>query len=285
MDDRRFPDPDYCEGELARVCAMYGATALSPAQTLMALARSVDPDQAGLSTEPAGRFHIDPVLELCTTLWENADAVDRKELEEIARSEDVFPIGENDDGTVRRISVGPESAPAFYPPRSSAEDLPLRRLRFLAHAVCWGSLGRTEQRSVLERQMKAWDALFDIKEFRFEEVMRAAVLPGLTRTGSTDEELRAANRSIEALATISATRAGQTTKPDLPLPLGRLGSDRAFFSLEPARSAMPYRLIDQRGSRLALHGVGQERDLHAERPEQPAQRQRGAARPGSRSAP
>ena len=121
----------------------------------------------------------------------------------------MFPVGENEDGTVRRIALGEESA--FYPPRSSAEDLPLQRLRFLAHAVCWGSLGRTEQRSVLERQMKAWDALFDIKEFRFEEVMRASVLPGLTRTGTVDDELRESNRTIEALATICRL-AGKTTK-------------------------------------------------------------------------
>ena len=87
--------------------------------------------------------------------------------------------------------------------------------------------------------MKAWDALFDIKEFRFEEVMRAAVLPGLTRTGTTDTDLRDSNRTIEALATICRL-AGKTTKPDQPLPLGRLGSDRAFFNLSrlevPCRS-------------------------------------------------
>jgi hypothetical protein len=225
---RRFPDPDYCNGEWAAVCADYGAVALSPAATLGVLAECVAPAQAGFRLEPGGRFHIDPVLELCTVLWENADAADRQELEAIAPSQTVFPIGEREDRSVNRISLRDESA--FYPPRSSAENLPLRRLKFLAHAVCWGSLGRTEQRSVLERQMKAWDALFDIKEFRFEEVMRAAVLPGLTRAVTADQELRASNRSIEALATICRL-AGKTTKPDQPLPMGRLGSDRAFFNL------------------------------------------------------
>ncbi|MBA3990984.1 MAG: hypothetical protein H0X54_08100, partial [Propionibacteriales bacterium] len=237
VEGRRFPDPEFCDGELTAVCADYGATALTSAETLQALARHADPSKAALRTGPDSRYRIDPVLDVCTLMWERAGADERQELEEIAPAEQVFPIGENEDGTVRRIALSEESA--FYPPASSAEELPLRRIRFLAHAVCWGNLGRSEQRSVLEDRMKAWDALFGIKEFRFEEVMRAAVLPGLTRTGGTDTELREANRSIEALATICRL-AGKTTKSDHPLPMGRLGSDRAFFNLSrlevPCRS-------------------------------------------------
>lgn len=231
---RRVPDPAYCNGELAAVCAAYGAEPLTPADTLRALAEHVDPSRALLEREPDGRFRLDPVLELCVALWENVGPADREALEACARWVPVFPVGENPDGTVNRITLGDESA--FYPPRSSAEELPLRRLRFLAHAVCWGDLGRTEQRNVLEHRMKAWDALFEIKEFRFEEVMRAAVLPGLARDGDLD--LRESNRTIEALATICRL-AGKTTKPDQPLPLGRLGSDRAFFRL--SRLGVPCR--------------------------------------------
>lgn len=225
---RRFPAPEYCAGELATVAAEHGAVALSPADTLVTLANNVDPAASALRTEPEHRFKIDPVLDLCVALWESADAGDRHELEITAPLHPVFPIGEKADGSVNRITVN--NANAFYPPRASEGDLPLRRLQFLAHAVCWGSLGRTEQRSVLEEQMRAWSALFSIKEFRFEEVMRAAVLPGLARTGTPDPELQEANRSIEALATICRL-AGKTTKADQPLPLGRLGSDRAFFNL------------------------------------------------------
>ena len=227
-DSRRFPAPAYCAGDVAAVAAEHGAWALSPADSLMALAECVDPLSSQLVLEPAHRFKIDPVLNLCVALWEQADSADRHELEEAASRHPVFPVGERPDGSVNRIAVG--EANAFYPPRASEGDLPFRRLQFLAHAVCWGSLGRTEQRSVLERPMRAWSALFSIKEFRFEEVMRAAVLPGLTRTGTPDTELREANRSVEALATICRL-AGKTTKADQPLPLGRLGSDRAFFNL------------------------------------------------------
>lgn len=242
VDGRKFPDPEYCEGNLAAVCAAYGAVALDPIATLRALARNVDAAKAVLRPEPGSRYRIDPVLDLCSALWERSDAEDRQELEDVARQEAVYPIGENENGTVNRIVLGDQSA--FYPPRSSAEQLPLRRLRFLAHAVCWGTLGRTEQRSVLERQMKAWDALFDVKEFRFEEVMRAAVLPGLTRSGGTDAELRDSNRTVEALAAICRL-AGKTTKPEQPLPMGRLGSDRAFFNL--SRLEVPCRPIAGNG--------------------------------------
>lgn len=236
ISDRRFPDPEFCDGEVTNVCVAYGAIALTAAESLQVLARHSDPSKTTLLTGSDTRYRIDPVLDLCTHMWERADANERQELEETALIELVFPIGENEDGTVRRIALGEESA--FYPPASSADELPLRRIRFLAHAICWGHLGRSEQRSVLEDRMKAWDALFGIKEFRFEEVMRAAVLPGLTRTGS-DTELREANRSIEALATICRL-AGKTTKAEHPLPMGRLGSDRAFFNLSrlevPCRS-------------------------------------------------
>ena len=187
IDGRRFPDSAYCAGDLAAVCATYGATALSPADTLRALARNVEPREAKFHPEPQGRFQIDPLLDLCTTLWENADADDRQELQSAAPEEPIFPTGLQDDGTVKRIALGTETA--FYPPRASGQDLALRHIKFLAHALCWGSLLSSEQGTVLENPMKAWSALFDVKAFRFEEVMRAAVLPGLTRTGAVDTKL------------------------------------------------------------------------------------------------
>lgn len=228
VSDRQFPDPEYCEGALAAVFADYGALTLTAAQTLQALARNADPAKARLRTGSDPRYQVDPVLDLCALLWERADAMERQQLEVVALQEAVFPIGEDEGGTVRRIALGNQTA--FYPPAGSADDLPLRRIRFLAHAVCWGKLGRSEQSAVLGERMKAWGGLFGIKEFRFEEVMRAAVLPGLTRKGGIDTDLREANRSIEALATICRL-AGKTTKPESPLPMGRLGSDRAFFNL------------------------------------------------------
>ncbi|MDZ8172421.1 sacsin N-terminal ATP-binding-like domain-containing protein [Microbacterium xanthum] len=224
---RELPDRAYCEGELAAVSARYGALALSPAESLILLASATDPERARARPEQEGRFKRDPVLDLCVALWERSDAGDRDNLEEVARQYPVFPTRVSADDSVHRIALRDEIA--FYPPRSASDDLPLRRLKFLAHDICWGSLKLSEQGRVLEEEMKAWSALFDMKEFRFGEVMRAAVLPGLAKR-DPDAELREANRSFEALATICRL-AGPTTKPDQPLPMARLGSDKAFFPL------------------------------------------------------
>lgn len=237
IEARRVPDPEYCAGDLAAVAAMYGAHALDQVATLIALAKHVDPEKSRFQPAAEGRYYVDPVLDFCIAIREHTEWHERDELESAAREERVFPIGENADGTVNRIALGERKA--FYPPRSSAEDLPLREIEFLAHAVCWGTLDRTEQASVLSGQMAAWSALFDIKDFRFDEVMRAAVLPSLTRTGA-NADLHDANRNVETLATICRL-AGSTIKPEQPLPLSRLGSDRAFFNM--SRLEVPCRSV------------------------------------------
>lgn len=146
VSSRHFPDPEFCEGALGTVCAAYGAVALSPVDSLRALAQNLDTGKATLRPGPDSRFRVDPVLDLCALLWERSDAADRQALEESARLEPVFPVGENDDSTVRRIALGDESA--FYPPRSSAEELPLRKLRS-SHTRCVGapSAGPSRDRS------------------------------------------------------------------------------------------------------------------------------------------
>ena len=221
VEGSRFPDPRYCKGDLAVVAKAYGSRTLTPAESMIALAVDVDPVRATLRAEPKGRFYIDPVLAICQVLWENADSDDRGELEVRARSAAIFPVGQQGDGSVNRIALGEETA--FYPPRAAIGALSLERLRFLAHAISWGSLAPSEQRRVLERPMRAWDALFGMKEFRFEEVMRAAVLPALTRSTPPDEELLRAVRSVSTLAAICRL-SGKTVKPDRPLRLGRLGA-------------------------------------------------------------
>lgn len=234
---RAFPAAEFCAGDYAAVCKDYGADALPPAATLAALATFADPNRSRAHPEADGRFLVDPVLEVSATLWEHAEPPDRDALQREARTQRVFPVHIDVDGVVERIALGKQSA--FYPPKAASGDLPLLRLKFLAHAICWGSLKRSDQGRVLESQMKVWGALFDIKEFNFAAVMRAAVLPGLTRS-DPDEELRTANRRLEALAAICRL-AGKTTKPEQPLPLGRLGSDLPFFNLSrlevPCRGA------------------------------------------------
>ena len=227
---RVFPAAEFCAGNYAAICRDYGAVALTPGETLVALATNADPDRSRVHPEPLDRFLVDPVLAISAALWEHADADDRESLQREARAQRVFPVRVDTDGIVERITLGDQSA--FYPPKAAPDDLPLLRLKFLAHPICWGSLKRVDQGRVLETEMKAWGALFDIKEFNFAEVMRASVLPGLR--SDPDEELRTANSTFEALAAVCRL-AGKTTKPEQPLPLGRLGSDRPFFNLSRMR--------------------------------------------------
>lgn len=87
-----------------------------------------------------------------------------------------------------------------------------------------------------------WTALFEIKEFRFEEVMRAAVIPALAF--NPDNEARALLESLQDIQSIAAVcqLAGSYAKPDRPLRYQRLQSDRALFNL--SRLPVPCRSQD-----------------------------------------
>lgn len=231
---RSFPDRRFCQGRWSRVAVDHGATPLSSAESLRVLAELVDPQRAKVEPHELGKFDIDPVLELLVATWVSADPEDRESIEETAPQERLFPVHRNEDDTLERVSLKNETA--FYPPRAAHHDLPLARLRFLCHDLCWGDLLRQERADVLEDRMKAWTALFDIKEFRFEDVMRAAVLPALAL--DPDEKLRAELRNLDTIAAICQL-AGSLTKPDRPLRYQRLQGDRALFNL--ARLPLPCR--------------------------------------------
>ncbi|QNE14849.1 hypothetical protein [Pseudarthrobacter sp. NBSH8] len=84
VNGRQFPDPELCEGSLARVCAAYGSVALSPIDSLRALAQNLDTGKTALRPGPDSRYRVDPVLDLCALLWERSGAADRQALEKSA---------------------------------------------------------------------------------------------------------------------------------------------------------------------------------------------------------
>jgi hypothetical protein len=92
--------------------------------------------------------------------------------------------------------------------------------------------------------MRVWSALFDVKEFRFQEVMQASVLPALGLSPTPEERSwRADLESKDSLAAICQL-AGAFTKPDRPLRYQRLQSDRAIFNL----SRLPVPCVGNDGS-------------------------------------
>ena len=224
------------------MAADHGAHQLAATECVAALGQVLDPTRSASRDHESGGYEVDPVLELCALLWERADVAERAELEECARLEPVFPIHRNDDGTIVRVALHDDTA--FYPPRSARKDFPLRGLHFMCHSMCWGALNKNERNSMLGDELKTWSALFDIKEFRFQEVMQASVLPALGLVPSVEElQWRRDLHNPESLAAICQL-AGSFTKPDRPLRYQRLQSDRAIFNL----SRLPVLCINSEGA-------------------------------------
>jgi hypothetical protein len=90
--------------------------------------------------------------------------------------------------------------------------------------------------------MKVWNTLFDVKEFAFEAVMRAAVTPALAANRDDDAAVllqRLCN--VEVLAAICRL-ASTFVKPDRPLRYQRFSNDSNLFSL--SRLPVPCRGVD-----------------------------------------
>lgn len=237
---RLFPTDAMCSGRWARIIVDHGAAVVSSADSLDVLATLADPARSATVDHESGGFEVDPLLTIAELLWRRSSGLDRAEVESRARGLALFPVARNEDRTLVRVAIGSDTA--FYPPRSARHDLPLRGLRFMCHSLCWGALNQNERLSLLDDQMKAWTSLFDVREFRFEEVARAAVTPALALHPVGEALLlRDSLRDVHALAAICQL-AGRFAKPDRPLRYQRLQSDRALFPL--SRLPVPCRGVD-----------------------------------------
>ena len=239
-DGGTFPAAEFCVGRWARIASDHGALELEVVESLPVLAGIHDPQRAKSQDHDSGGFEVDPVLELCTTLWERTSGVERQELEDCAKNEALFPVDRSgDDRTIERVAVG--DTPVFYPPQTARQQLPLRDLRFMCHPLCWGALNRNERATQLADRLSAWASLFGVQEFRFETVVQTAVNPALSlrRSSEADERLTAL-RELDALVAICRLAGRQQVKPDRPLRYQRLESDRTSFPLSrlpvPCRS-------------------------------------------------
>jgi hypothetical protein len=224
-DGRPLPVADLCSAPFAGILADHGAHLLSPAETADLLAHT-DPAQTRLTGHATTKLSIDPVLEILQTMWMSADNASRDELERAVRSSPLFPVAKRPDGTIERIAVG--DTETFFPPRASHGSIPLQGLRFMLQDLCWGTLTPRERTDVLRAQMPAWIALFQIREFKFPDVMRVSVLPSLAL--EADPQRRDDLANWNTLAAVCQL-AGPTPNPDAPLPYGRLGSQRALTPL------------------------------------------------------
>lgn len=222
---RELPISELCSAPFAGILSDHGARALSPGETAEFLS-TAPPDRTLLEPHDSGKLTIDPVLRILQAMWEMADKSAKGELERSVRAVPLFPVAKRSGGSVVRIAVG--ETETFFPPRAMHGSIPLEGLRFMLQDLCWGTLTPRERTDVLRSQMPAWIALFQIREFKFPDVMRVSVLPALALDALPTQ--RAALADWETLTAVCQL-AGSTPSPETPLPYGRLGSQRALFNL------------------------------------------------------
>ena len=227
FDGRVYPTAALCAAELARVLVDLGGRELSSVEAVESLERA-DAERSRAVVGASGSLVVDPVLSVLEGLLD-APAGQRKQIAEAARARALFPIAVDPDGLVSRIAT--DGVACFYPPRSLAQRVPLDGLAFMARGICWGDLIPKERNELLRTQMPAWQALFDLREFKFPDVMRASVLPSLDLpSGDVASPGRRALEDVDRLAAICQL-AGRTPNPSAPLPYERLGPNRALFNL------------------------------------------------------
>lgn len=236
--ERLFPAAQFCGGELAKVIADHGGQVMSTVEAAMQLAEST-PERAALREHQSGGLYVDPILSILEGLWQGLGYEQRLELIRTVRQLPLFPTAET-NGRVTRIVTA--DLQCFYPPRSLKGEVGLSGLCFLMQDLCWGALRPAERNQLLSLQMPIWQALFDLREFKFPDVMRASVLPALDLDSDADDARRLKLRSLETLAAICQL-AGRMPDASKPLPYERLGPNRALFNLSrldvPCRAASP----------------------------------------------
>ena len=222
-----LPDASLCRSDVARIIVDHGAISLSPGDAASLLG-GTDLASIELDQHETGGLLVDPVLRVLKGLWEGLDWTDRDELAYAVRQEPLFPVG-RENGAVRRIVT--DGLACFYPPRSLKGTVPLERLSFLMQELCWGALVPTERNEVLREELVAWQALFELHEFKFPDVMRASVLPALEL--DPDDEVKQRLEGLHDLTALAAIcqLSGRTPDPERPLRYERLGSNRALFNL------------------------------------------------------
>jgi hypothetical protein len=222
---RLLPRADLCGATIGRILIDHGAYEIEADEAASLLA-SADPSKSKLGIH--GKIRVDPVLSVLEQLWRGLKWEDKPQLVAAARREQLFPVAIAEDDTAKRIST--QDARCFYPPRSLHGEVPLAGLSFLLQELCWGDLTPKERNAELQYQMEAWKALFDIREFKFLEVMGASVLPALDLERTDGHSDRAMLQDLDRLAAICQL-AGRTPNANAPLPYERLGANRALFNL------------------------------------------------------
>lgn len=214
-----FPKTTLLEPSRAAILEGLGASVLQPEDIPVVLGAVSDDQSPLIPPEEPDELTVDPILQVLIWVWKSISG--REELvsrfKEAANSAVVFPVGEPDGQVVKHVARD-DDAQFFLPPRNALPDVELSGIRFLTPPVYRPEepVEPARQKSLVEDLRPALEAIWDINEFDFEEVLRAAVFPKLPRSreaGTEDEELR----DIQVLDLIHRM-ASESVDSDNPLP-------------------------------------------------------------------
>lgn len=215
-----FPKTTLLSPNRARILEGLGASVLKPEEVPIVLGSAPDTASPLQNYPDQGReLAVDPILEVLIWIWRTIngreDIIERFKQE--AQKSEVFPVGSPDGGIVRHVAKD-EDIEFFLPPRRKLPDIDLSGLRFLTPPVYRPeeSVDTQVQSQLVEDLKPGLEAIWDISDFDFEEVVQAAVFPKLPsprNPDADDTELRE-KRILDLVRQLST----RSVNPDSPLP-------------------------------------------------------------------
>lgn len=225
-----FPADAFCASDIAQVLIDHGAAELDAIDTPYFLEQWHDPAQTLLKEHTSEKdLKVDPLLSVLEGIWRGVDGSTQQLLAAASKRAAIFPTSGKGAGTIHRVAT--EQLACFYPPKALCGSIPLPGLCFLTPEIYGRHLNPRDPTSLLGKQMNAWHALFDIKEFKFQEVVRASLIKPLSNNAA-DSSARLALRSQDCLAAICQL-SGRAPKQNYQTPLSfeRTESNSSLFCL------------------------------------------------------
>lgn len=185
-----------------------------------------------------GELSEDPVLEVILATWKTISADDEEAaaFREACQRERVFPVGKvRGHGLVRRVAKGGDTL--FFPPEVDLPDVSLSGVHFLSRELYRprSPVASQDQAELIAELKPALESIWDVREFQFQEVLRAAVRPKLigNEEGSRDE--------LEDIGVFRLlARLAEDSVQQTPLPYTERKKRRVLFDLSklplPTRS-------------------------------------------------
>jgi hypothetical protein len=214
-----FPKTKLLTPNRAAILERLGASRLKPEEIPLLLGTVPDEEIDLISPEKDDELAVDPILQAIIKIWKSISGQEEiaKQFKEASNSSRVFPVGKPEEYKVQHVARKDEEQ-FFLPPKEELPDIELSGLRFLTPSVYRPktSVEPKRQKELVEDIRPALEAIWDVNEFDFEEVVQAAVFPKLpspNRPDADDSELR--NKQVLELIHRLAKR---SIDEDRPLP-------------------------------------------------------------------